>query len=62
MEVRKKRPRGVQEEAQGFQVSPLNALSVSPCPRHAAALLRRAGRRPPPRGGGDLRLHDAQDR
>ena len=30
MEVRKKRPRGVQEEAQGVQVSPLNPLSVAP--------------------------------
>jgi hypothetical protein len=28
--VRKKRPRGVQEEAQGVQVSPLNPLSVAP--------------------------------
>jgi len=29
-EVRKKRPRGVQEEAQGAQVDPLSPLSVSP--------------------------------
>jgi hypothetical protein len=37
MEVRRKRPRGVQEEAQGVQVSPLNLLAVSPCvvPRRA---------------------------
>ena len=31
MEVRKKTQLGVQEEAQGVQVSPLNPLSVSPC-------------------------------
>jgi hypothetical protein len=31
MEVRKKRPRGVKKEAQGFKkVSPLNPLSVLP--------------------------------
>ena len=32
MEVRKKRPRGFKKEAQGVQVSPLNPLSVAPCP------------------------------
>ena len=31
VEVRKKRPMGVQEEAQGVQVSPLHPLFVSPC-------------------------------
>jgi hypothetical protein len=30
MEVRKNRPRGFKKEAQGVQVSPLNALCVSP--------------------------------
>jgi hypothetical protein len=40
MKVRKKRPRGFKEEAQGVQVSPLNPLSVAPWHRAVDDLVR----------------------